>query len=74
VIEFSTCGVGVQHWWWAVHSFDFSFLVFLVAGAVAAWVEKRERAVGKKEEGKMGNGQEKKENGGVVHTNGVKVL
>ena len=39
VIEFASCGLGVQHWWWGVHAVDFAFLVFLVAGCVARVVE-----------------------------------
>ncbi|KAF2729317.1 hypothetical protein EJ04DRAFT_546377 [Polyplosphaeria fusca] len=30
-IEFGTCGLGVQHWWWAVHVLD---AVVVVGGAV----------------------------------------
>jgi hypothetical protein len=36
VFEFSTCGVGVQHWWWGVHVVDLIMVVALVAGAVVA--------------------------------------
>lgn len=39
VIEFGSCGVGVQHWWWGVHAVDFALLVFLVAGCVGRVVE-----------------------------------
>jgi hypothetical protein len=27
VFEFNTCGLGVQHWWWGVHSLDFGIMV-----------------------------------------------
>jgi hypothetical protein len=37
VIQFSSCGVGVQHWWWVVHIVDFALLVAMVGGGVA-WV------------------------------------
>ncbi|KAH8721537.1 hypothetical protein GQ44DRAFT_729717 [Phaeosphaeriaceae sp. PMI808] len=40
VFEFASCSLGVQHWWWAVHSIDFSFVVMLVLGGVF-WVGER---------------------------------
>jgi hypothetical protein len=40
VFEFASCGVGVQHWWWAVHSVDFSLVVVLVL-ASGCWVVER---------------------------------
>jgi hypothetical protein len=40
VFEFSTCGVGVQHWWWGVHIVDLIMVVALVAAAVAAVAER----------------------------------
>lgn len=39
VLEFASCGVGVQHWWWAVHSIDFALVVtgvFAGAGRLLA--------------------------------------
>jgi hypothetical protein len=39
VIEFSTCGVGVQHWWWAVHIVDLILVVAIIGGMVAKVVE-----------------------------------
>ncbi|OAL04691.1 hypothetical protein IQ06DRAFT_290731 [Phaeosphaeriaceae sp. SRC1lsM3a] len=36
VFEFASCGVGVQHWWWAVHSIDFA-LVFISVLAGLVW-------------------------------------
>jgi hypothetical protein len=35
VVEFSTCGVGVQHWWWAVHIIDLILVVSFI-GALGA--------------------------------------
>jgi hypothetical protein len=32
VFEFNSCGVGVQHWWWGVHSVDFALVVMIVLG------------------------------------------
>ncbi|KAF2622427.1 hypothetical protein BU25DRAFT_212552 [Macroventuria anomochaeta] len=39
VIEFSTCGVGVQHWWWGVHIVDLILVVAMITGSVARGVE-----------------------------------
>ena len=39
VIEFSTCGVGVQHWWWAVHIVDVILVIAMFAGLVATGLE-----------------------------------
>jgi hypothetical protein len=39
-LNFTTCGVGVQHWWWVVHVVDFIFLVALTGGLLAWGVEK----------------------------------
>ena len=39
VFEFSTCGLGVQHWWWAVHILDFALLVCLLVGGAVRVVE-----------------------------------
>lgn len=40
VFEFNSCGVGVQHWWWAVHSIDFSLVVMILVGGGCWLVEK----------------------------------
>jgi hypothetical protein len=38
VFEFGSCGVGVQHWWWGVHSVDFAMGVMVVLGlGVKVW-------------------------------------
>ncbi|KAG9194023.1 hypothetical protein G6011_04058 [Alternaria panax] len=34
VFEFSSCGVGVQHWWWGVHIVDLVLLICVVVGGV----------------------------------------
>jgi hypothetical protein len=34
LFEFSTCGVGVQHWWWGIHIVDLVVVVALVAGCL----------------------------------------
>ncbi|KAF3039792.1 hypothetical protein E8E12_009238 [Didymella heteroderae] len=39
VLEFSSCGVGVQHWWWGVHIVDLILVVALLAGAIARVAE-----------------------------------
>jgi hypothetical protein len=39
VFEFASCGVGIQHWWWAVHSVDFSLVVVLLLAAGCWLVE-----------------------------------
>jgi len=40
VLEFSTCGVGIQHWWWGVHIIDLVVVICLLAACVAAAAEK----------------------------------
>ena len=52
MIEFGSCGLGVQHWWWGVHAVDFALLVFLVAGCVVRVVERGEGVVSEKEKRK----------------------
>ena len=45
VMEFSTCGVGVQHWWWAVHIVDLILGVAIVGALVTRGVEAMGRRV-----------------------------
>jgi hypothetical protein len=74
VIQFSSCGVGVQHWWWVVHIVDFALLVAMVGGGVA-WVVESFGAQdggaadvrGKSDEHAIGKTQGEK--GGVVKEN-----
>ncbi|KAH7406693.1 hypothetical protein DE146DRAFT_648136 [Phaeosphaeria sp. MPI-PUGE-AT-0046c] len=40
VFEFASCGVGVQHWWWAVYSIDFALVVIGVLSGLTWAVEK----------------------------------
>lgn len=38
VFEFATCGVGIQHWWWAVHVLDLVLIIcFLGWGLTSTW-------------------------------------
>lgn len=39
VIEVSTCGLGVQHWWWGVHIVDVILVVAVALGCVFAFLE-----------------------------------
>jgi hypothetical protein len=39
VMELSTCGVGVQHWWWAVHIVDLILVLAALGGAVSKAIE-----------------------------------
>lgn len=39
VFEFSTCGVGVQHWWWGIHIVDLVLLIALLGAAITRAVE-----------------------------------
>lgn len=39
-MEISTCGLGVQHWWWGVHIIDLILVVFAGAGLVAVVIER----------------------------------
>jgi hypothetical protein len=41
-IEFQTCGVGVQHWWWGVHIVDLVALALLGLGAFVMMIEQIE--------------------------------
>ena len=34
VFEFSSCGVGVQHWWWGIHIVDLILMVCVVIGGL----------------------------------------
>lgn len=77
-LELSTCGLGVQHWWWAVHIVDLLLVVALGVGGVIRVVESlggREDVKGKtkinkgKSDGDGDAGQvvgEKKEKGSEV--------
>ncbi|KAF2644536.1 hypothetical protein P280DRAFT_545988 [Massarina eburnea CBS 473.64] len=40
-LEFSTCGIGTQHWWWAYHIVDLILVVAVLGWGVASVVEKR---------------------------------
>jgi hypothetical protein len=40
VFEFSSCGVGVQHWWWGVHIIDSILLLCLLVGAAVSVCER----------------------------------
>lgn len=39
VFEFSTCGLGVQHWWWGIHIVDLVLVITLLGAVVARVVE-----------------------------------
>ncbi len=41
VFEFSRCSVGIQHWWWGVHSLDFALVVLLISAGVASITERQ---------------------------------
>jgi hypothetical protein len=49
-IEFQTCGVGVQHWWWGVHIADLVVLVLVGLGVCVWGVERLERLLDGEEE------------------------
>lgn len=60
VIQFSSCGVGVQHWWWGVHIVDLIVVLALVAGGVALAVERVQGLPrGREDEGRVKKGVEK---------------
>ncbi|EAT91547.1 hypothetical protein HBI56_219570 [Parastagonospora nodorum] len=55
VFEFASCGVGIQHWWWGVHSVDFALVVMIVLGLVIkGWENIRDK--GEDREGIAANG------------------
>jgi hypothetical protein len=54
VFEFASCGVGVQHWWWAVHIIDFSLMVMALLGGVCWGVEKVKDTKSKRKNGEGG--------------------
>lgn len=68
-IEVSTCGLGVQHWWWAVHVVDVLLVVAVLFGGVVAAVE--EPAALERKGGSAGAGKGVKGSGGVVQGEGV---
>ncbi|CAO2649731.1 Nn.00g010230.m01.CDS01 [Neocucurbitaria sp. VM-36] len=39
VFGFSTCGLGVQHWWWGIHIMDLSLIVLFLSAGVLQLVE-----------------------------------
>ncbi|KAF1916679.1 hypothetical protein BDU57DRAFT_516920 [Ampelomyces quisqualis] len=46
VFEFASCGMGVQHWWWGVHSLDLAVLVVAVVAGVVRLFEGRSVGTG----------------------------
>lgn len=40
VIEFNSCGVGVQHWWWGVHVVDLITILLIVSGGIVSILER----------------------------------
>jgi hypothetical protein len=65
VFEFNSCGVGVQHWWWAVHSIDFSLVVMILVGG-GCWLVEKHKGVAKetfRSTVKQPDSMEKKVNG-----------
>ncbi|USP76345.1 hypothetical protein yc1106_03619 [Curvularia clavata] len=40
VFEFSTCGLGIQHWWWGIHVVDLILVIALLGAFVAGVVER----------------------------------
>lgn len=59
-LEFATCGIGVQHWWWAVHITDIiavALLVNAILARVAECMILKKRGIGHE---KPGNGNEKR--------------
>ena len=59
VMELNTCGVGVQHWWWAVHIVDL-ILVLATLGAVVSKVAETV-AAGQRRDGTKVNTESKNE-------------
>ncbi|KAJ4363962.1 hypothetical protein N0V83_009415 [Neocucurbitaria cava] len=39
VFEFSSCGLGVQHWWWGIHIMDLGLVVLFIGAGVLSVVE-----------------------------------
>jgi hypothetical protein len=54
VFEFSSCGVGVQHWWWGVHIVDLVVVLCFVAGSVGLGWERVVGGVESRVDGKDG--------------------
>ncbi|KAH7067209.1 hypothetical protein FB567DRAFT_541959 [Paraphoma chrysanthemicola] len=63
VFEFNSCGVGVQHWWWGVHSVDFALVVISVLGLVCRMLESKEVRAGQGMDGTDANGGVNEDNG-----------
>jgi hypothetical protein len=73
VFEFSTCGVGVQHWWWGVHIVDLILLLCLVVGTVATVYERvaadtRHPAIVKSKKQELGSTKNSMGAKTIVHT------
>ncbi|KAF2848531.1 hypothetical protein T440DRAFT_470137 [Plenodomus tracheiphilus IPT5] len=76
VLEFATCGIGIQHWWWGVHVLDLILVVSLVAWGVARAVETvgGEKQVGKetRANGTQKSGVPTKDTRGLVDAKDMK--
>tara|TARA_R110002003_G_scaffold225_2_gene16557 strand:+ start:28230 stop:30311 length:2082 start_codon:yes stop_codon:yes gene_type:complete len=46
VFEFNSCRVGVQHWWWGVHSVDVALVAMVVAACLSKIVERQTKRDG----------------------------
>lgn len=59
VMEFSSCGAGVQHWWWGVHIVDLVLVLACIGGVVARVVERVGGGEGVKVSEMGGSGRER---------------
>jgi hypothetical protein len=76
-IEFSTCGLGTQHWWWVFHIVDLIFVVAVLSGLVVGLVERNVmgerpegKKVGQKKEGTVSKEEDNKQRTGNEEKNG----
>ncbi|KAJ4352222.1 uncharacterized protein N0V89_007569 [Didymosphaeria variabile] len=65
-IEVSTCGLGVQHWWWAVHIVDVILVLALIVGGVLVLIEAKTNDASKTDDVKTIDLNASKHNNGKV--------
>ncbi|KAL1597714.1 hypothetical protein SLS60_008200 [Paraconiothyrium brasiliense] len=65
-IEVNTCGLGVQHWWWAVHIVDVLMVLTLIVGGVLRLIEVKKDNASRTDDVKTMNLNTNKDSNGKV--------
>ncbi|KAF2032766.1 hypothetical protein EK21DRAFT_59931 [Setomelanomma holmii] len=63
MFDFASCGLGVQHWWWGVHSVDFAVVVLGVLGWALRVIERRTEREGRERDHNVVDGIRDMSNG-----------